>query len=61
MEDYSKLTPQQLEEMDTQALIAIILSLQGQLDTISSQLEVLTEQFTLMNQRSRGSNPQKGR
>ena len=52
--NFSKLTPEQLGRMDKDALIAIITSLQIQLDTISNQLSFLTEQIALMNQRSFG-------
>ncbi|MBP5261681.1 MAG: IS66 family transposase [Clostridiales bacterium] len=54
MTDFSKLTPEELERMDKHVLITIIGSLQGQLTAISSQLNFLTEQIALMNQRSFG-------
>ena len=40
--------------MDKHVLITIIKGLQLQLNTITSQLEFLTEQMALMNQRSFG-------
>ena len=52
--DFTKLTPEELNKMDKQVLITIIGSLQGQLNAISSQLDFLTEQIALMNQRSFG-------
>ena len=52
--DFTKLTPEQLNKMDKQVLITIIGSLQGQLNAISNQLDFLTQQITLMNQRSFG-------
>ena len=52
--DFTKLTPEQLDKMDKQVLITIIGSLQGQLNAISSQLDFLTQQIALMNQRSFG-------
>ena len=45
--------------MDKRALIGIITSLQGQLATISTQLNFLTEQIALMNQRSFGRKTEK--
>lgn len=45
--------------MDKRALIGIITSLQGQLATISPQLNFLTEQIALMNQRSFGRKTEK--
>lgn len=52
--DFTKLTPEQLNKMNKQVLITIIGSLQGQLNAISSQLDFLTGQIALMNQRSFG-------
>ena len=52
--DFTKLTHEELNKMDKQVLITIIGSLQGQLNAISSQLNFLTEQIALMNQRSFG-------
>lgn len=54
MTDFTKLTPEELNKMDKHVLITIIGSLQGQLNAISSQLNFLTEQIALMNQRSFG-------
>lgn len=48
------LTPEQLDKMDKNVLITIIGSLQGQLKAISSQLDFLTEQIAIMNQRTFG-------
>ena len=59
MNDFSTLTPEQLNKMDKQVLITIIGSLQSQLNTISSQLNFLTEQIALMNQRSFGRKTEK--
>lgn len=52
MTDFSSLTDEQLNRMDKHVLITIIKGLQLQLNTITSQLEFLTEQIALMNQRS---------
>lgn len=52
--DFTKLTPDELNTMDKQVLITIIGSLQARLNAISSQLDFLTEQIALMNQRSFG-------
>ena len=52
--DFTTLTTEQLEKMDKRALIAIVTSLQGQLNSISGRLNFLTEQIALMNQRSFG-------
>lgn len=57
--DFSNLTPEQLDKMDKRALIAIISSLQGQLNAVSNQLNFLTEQIVLMNQRSFGRKTEK--
>ena len=57
--DFSQLTPEQLNGMDKRALIGIITSLQGQLATISTQLNFLTEQIALMNQCSFGRKTEK--
>lgn len=51
MTDFSKLTKEELNRMDKNVLITIIGSLQAQLNVISSQLNFLTEQIALMNQR----------
>lgn len=54
MKDFKDLTPEELNKMDKEVLITIISSLQGQLKSISHQLDFLTEQIALMNQRSFG-------
>lgn len=54
MKDFAQLSPEELNKMNKQVLIAIIGSLQSQLNSISGQLELLTEQIALMNQRSFG-------
>ncbi len=54
LKDFTQLTPDELNKMDKKVLITIIGSLQIQLNTISSQLDFLTEQIALMNQRSFG-------
>ena len=59
MTDFSKLTPEQLEKMDKDVLITIIVSLQSQLNSISTQLNYLTEQIALMNQRAFGRKTEK--
>ena len=59
MTDFSTITTEELEKMDTKAHIAIIKSLQGQLSVISNQLNFLTEQIALMNQRSFGRKTEK--
>ena len=57
MTDFSKLSREELNKMDKNVLITIIGSLQAQLNAISSQLDFLTEQIALMNQRSFGRKP----
>ena len=59
MTDFSKLTREQLEKMDKDVLITIVVSLQSQLDSISTQLNYLTEQIALMNQRAFGRKTEK--
>lgn len=59
MTDFASLTEEQLGQMDKHVLITIIKGLQLQLNTISSQLEFLTEQIALMNQRSFGRKTEK--
>ena len=54
MKDFTQLSPEELNKMNKQVLITIIGSLQSQLGSISGQLELLTEQVALMNQRSFG-------
>ena len=54
MNDFSRFTDEDLDRMDKHVLITIIHSLQGQLSSISDQLNFMTEQIALMNQRSFG-------
>lgn len=54
MKNFSELSPEELNKMSKKSLILIIGSLQDQLTTISSQLDFLTEQIALMNQRQFG-------
>ena len=54
MKNFSELTPEELNRMNKKSLILIIGSLQEQLTTISNQLNFLTEQIALMNQRRFG-------
>ena len=51
MTDFSKLSKEELNKMDKHVLITIIGVLQTQLNAIGSQLDFLTEQIALMNQR----------
>ena len=59
MKDFKDLTTDDLKKMDKKVLITIIVSLQDQLKTISNQLEFLTEQIALMNQRTFGRKSEK--
>lgn len=59
MNDFSKFSDEDLNRMDKHVLITIIRSLQGQLTSISDQLNFLTEQIALMNQRSFGRKTEK--
>ena len=59
MKDFSQFSDADLNKMDKHVLITIIRALQGQLDTISSQLNFLTEQIAIMNQRSFGRKTEK--
>lgn len=59
MKAFTDLTPTDLEQMDKKVLITIIGSLQGQLKSINSQLDFLTEQIALMNQRTFGRKSEK--
>ena len=59
MKDFSQFSDADLNKMDKHVLITIIRALQGQLDTISSQLNCLTEQIAIMNQRSFGRKTEK--
>ncbi len=54
MKDFTQLTVDELNKMDKHVLVTIIVALQKQLNTISTQLEFLTEQIVLMNQRAFG-------
>lgn len=54
MKDFSKLTTEELNKMEKHVLITIIVSLQQRLNAISTQLDFLTEQIALMNQRTFG-------
>ena len=54
MTDFANLTEEQLNQLDKRVLITVIKELQLQLRSISSQLNFLTEQIALMNQRSFG-------
>ena len=57
--DFSTLTEEKLEQMDKRAIIAITMSMKGQLTAISNQLNIITEQLALMNQRSFGRKTEK--
>ena len=59
MKDFKDLTTEDLKKMDKNVLITIIGSLQGQLKSISGQLDFLTEQIALMNQRTFGRKTEK--
>ncbi len=59
MKDLSQLSEDELKKMDKNVLITIIVSLQKQLNSISSQLEYLSSQIALMNQRSFGRKTEK--
>ena len=54
MKDFVQLSPEELNKMNKQVLISIIGSLQIHLNSISGQLEFLTEQIVLIDQRSFG-------
>ena len=59
MKDFTQLSTDELNKLDKNVLITIIVSLQHQLTTINSQLNFLTEQIALMNQRSFGRKTEK--
>ena len=59
MKDFKDLTPEELRKMDKDVIITITVALQGQLKSISSQLDYLTEQIALMNQRTFGRKTEK--
>ena len=54
MKNFSDLSPDELKKLSKSSLILIIASLQDQLENISRQMNFLTEQIALMNQRSFG-------
>ena len=54
MQGFQSLSEEELNKLDKSVLIMIIGSLQEQLTSINNQLNVLTEQIALMNQRSYG-------
>ena len=47
-------TEEELKKLDKNVLITLTLSMQGQLNNISRQLDFMTEQIRLMNQRAFG-------
>ncbi len=59
MEDYSKLSVEELNKLDKKSLISIIVSQQEQLAAINKQLQYLTDQVKLMNQRAFGRKTEK--
>ena len=59
MKKYADLTTEELKRLDKNALIHIIETMQVQLDSMSQQLEFITEQIALMNQRSYGKKTEK--
>ncbi len=59
MKDFSELTKEELNNLDKNVLVTIIQSQQTQLKNISHQLNFLTEQIALMNQRSFGRKTEK--
>ena len=54
MKDLTQLSKEELNQMGKESLITVIIALQGQLTGISKQLDFLSEQIALMNQRSFG-------
>ena len=54
MKNFSTFTKDELKKLNKTSLILIIGSLQNQIEHISGQLDTLTEQIALMNQRSFG-------
>lgn len=54
MKNFAEFTPEELKKLNKSSLIMIISTLQSQVDHISNQLNILTEQIALMNQRSFG-------
>ena len=59
MKNYADLTSEDLEKMDKKTIIRIFCSMQSQYNAISHQLEYITEQIALMNQRSFGRKTEK--
>ena len=59
MKDFSQLSVDELNNLGKNVLVTIIVSQQRQLSAISSQLDFLTEQIALMNQRSFGRKTEK--
>lgn len=54
MKNYSEFTHEELKKLNKTSLIMIISSLQDQVEHISKQLNLLTEQIALMNQKAFG-------
>ena len=54
MKDFTELSIDELNNLDKNVLVTIIVSQQRQLTAIRSQLDFLTEQIALINQRSFG-------
>ena len=59
MKDFTELSIDELNNLDKNVLVTIIVSQQRQLTAIRSQLDFLTEQIALMNQRSFGRKTEK--
>jgi len=59
MKNFADLSPDELKKLSKSSLVLIICSLQEQLANISKQLNFLTEQIALMNQRSFGRKTEK--
>lgn len=59
MKDFMELTTEELKEMDKDVLITMFVALQGQLKSMNRQLEFITEQVALMNQRSFARRPKR--
>ena len=59
MKDFMELTTEELKEMDKDVLITMFVALQGQLKSMNKQIEFITEQVALMNQRSFGKKTEK--
>lgn len=54
MKDFTEFTTSELKEMDKDVLITMFVALQSQLKDMRGQLDFITEQVALMNQRSFG-------